>query len=235
MKKTLRLHDKFYLKENRYENIKESFKELIKLLKLNLKFKKKFFSILDVGCANGELTYNLNKAFPDAKITGLDIRQDLLNKAKKNTSKKIRYVRRDISKRELNLHEKFDIIICAGVLAIFDDHKIILKNLKKHLKTNGEIYIFGNFNENDYDVFIKYKDLNKHKNILQSGWNIWSLKTVKKFFINKKIQVNKFHIKKKITKQKKDPIRSWTIKIANKNYFLNGISVLQNQFWIRIY
>ena len=37
------------------------------------------------------------------------------------------------------------------------------------------IFIGALINEYDYNIFIKYEDFNKEK-ILQSGWNIWSLK-----------------------------------------------------------
>lgn len=57
MKKAIRIHDKLYLKENRYKNTKESFKLLIKILKNKIKKFEKY-TLLDVGCANGELIYN---------------------------------------------------------------------------------------------------------------------------------------------------------------------------------
>ena len=36
MKKTLRLHDKFYLNENRYKNPKDSFKFILKVLEKDI-------------------------------------------------------------------------------------------------------------------------------------------------------------------------------------------------------
>ena len=51
-----RLHDSFYKNEKRFSNPKLSFIELFKILKI-----KPNDSILDVGCANGELLYNLKK------------------------------------------------------------------------------------------------------------------------------------------------------------------------------
>ena len=232
MKKIARLHDKFYLKENRYRKTKDSFKLLIKILKKKIN-KNKVYNILDVGCANGELTYNLEKNFKNFNISGTDVRQDLLDKAIKNNSQKITFFKSDISGK-VSMKKKYDIIICAGVLAIFDDQKKVLNNLKKYLKKQGQIYLFGNFNKYPYDVYIKYKDLKKNKNVFQSGWNVWSLLSIKNFFKSKKIEIKPFNIKKKIN-QKPDLVRSWTIKIKNKNHFTNGLSVVQNQFWIRIY
>ena len=231
--KVLRLHDKFYINENRYKNTKESFKELIKILKKNIN-KKRQYEVIDIGCANGELLYNLNLKFKNFNLSGLDVRKDLLQKAKKNCSKKIVFFQHNI-KNKINSKKKYDLIICAGVLSIFDDLGKVLQNLKQILSKNGEIYLFGNFNTYPYNVSIKYKDLIKNKNIFQSGWNIWSITSIKKFFFNYKIKIKSFNINKNIKPKKKDPIRSWTVNINKKKYFLNGLSVLQNQFWIRIY
>ena len=233
MRKAIRIHDKLYLKENRYKNTKESFKLLIKILKNKIKKFEKY-TLLDVGCANGELIYNLEKEFSNIEFTGLDVRKDLIKKAKRHVSKKVKFLHRDITTKKI-IKKKYDIIICAGVLAIFDNYKTILSNLSKLLKKDGEIYLFGNFNIYDFDVLIKYKDLNKNPNNLQSGWNIWSLLTIRKFFKNKKIKLYKFYINKKISPKKNDPVRSWTINIKNKNYFTNALSIIQRQFWIRIY
>ena len=60
MKKIIRTHDKLYLNESRYENTKESFKYLVKLIQKDTKKTKKY-TLLDVGCSNGELIYLLKK------------------------------------------------------------------------------------------------------------------------------------------------------------------------------
>jgi len=233
MKKTIRLHDKLYLKENRYKNTKDSFKLLIKILKTKLKKQKKY-NLLDVGCANGELIYNLEKNFQNIEFTGLDVRKDLIEKAKRHVGVNVKFLNLDISKKQ-KLKKKYDLIICAGVLAIFDNYKIVLTNLSKLLKKGGEIYLFGNFNIYDFDVFIKYKDLHKNQNKFQSGWNIWSLYSIKKFFKKKSIKIFRFYINKKIYPKKNDLIRCWTVNIKNKNYFTNALSIIQKQFWVRIY
>ena len=226
----MRLHDKFYLKENRYLKTKDSFKFLIKILKKQTTKKK--YSILDVGCSNGELIYQLEKHFKNFKITGYDIRQDLLNKAKKNLSKSVILKKINVNAK-IKTIDKFDIIVVSGVISIFDNLDIFYKNMKKLIKPNGKIYIFGNFNVYDYNVFVRYQDLKLHKNIRQTGWNIWSIKTIKEIFKVKKIKRYPFFIKKNI-KKKKDLIRSWTVKIDKKRFFTNALTLIQNQMWIEI-
>ena len=63
MNRKLKIHNKFYLKENRYKKPKESFKFLFNLLTKFTKKNKKY-QLLDIGCANGELIFNLEKKFP---------------------------------------------------------------------------------------------------------------------------------------------------------------------------
>ncbi len=228
-----RLHDSLYLKENRYDNIKENFKFIIKILKKNIKSNKKY-KLLDVGCANGELIYNLHKNFTNLEISGCDIRQDLMDKAKKNLKKKVNFYKRDITKKKLII-AKFDIIICAGTIACADDLKLILKNLTSNLKPKGQLYIFSNLNVYDVNVFTRYEDIKNNKDILQSGWNIWSMKAIKDYFLNKKkVEFFKFYSKNGRKQNKKDLMRSWTIKIDGKNFYTNGLTIIQNQFLVKI-
>lgn len=231
--KQARLHDEIYLKESRYDNPKDSFKFLIKILKKNID-PKKIYDVLDIGCANGELLFQLNKNFKNLKLSGYEIRKDLLAKAKKQNSDQITFKCVDINKK-FNSNKKFDIILCSGVLSIFDSLDAFKKNINKLSKKNSSIFLFGNFNDYDYDVMIKYVDKNKNKNILQTGWNIWSLKTIRSLFKNRKIKLYRFYIKKKISPRTNDLIRSWTFKYKGKNHFMNGLMFIQNQMWIQLH
>lgn len=231
--KIVRLHDSLYLKENRYKKTKECFKFLTKILNKKINKTKKY-EIIDIGCANGELIYNLEKNFTNFNITGLDIRKDLINKAKKSVSKNVSFIRKDISKKNFKLKKKYNIIIFSGILCIFDNPTLVFKNLIKILKPKGAIYIFDHFNTYDYNIYTKYEDIKMKKKVFQSGWNIFSLNFIKKSFKNKKVELFKFFINKKIKKNKSDPLRTWTIRFKNKNYFTNALNFIYHQYWIRI-
>ncbi len=231
----MRIHDKIYLKENRYRKPKESFKFLTKILKKRL-LKKKYYDVLDIGCANGELIYHLERNFTNLRLNGFDVRNDLLKKAKKNLSEKTSLRQVNINKKIRNkFYKKYDIILVSGVISIFDDLNNFKYNLKKLLKPNGRIFIFGLFNNFDYNVHVKYEDIKNYKNIKQSGWNTWSITYLKDKFKSKKFKIHKFFINKNIKKKKLDPIRSWTIKINKKRYFTNALMIIQNQMWVEIY
>ena len=230
--KKIRNHDKLYLKSNLYNKPKESFKLLYEILRKKIS-KNKNYEILDVGCANGELLYFLNKKFNNIKLHGIDVRSDLLKLAKKKLPSDINLKKVDFNKKQ-NFNKKFDIIIVSGVIGIFDKLDIFFQNIKKNLKKNSIFLLFGSFNEYDVDVILAYKDLNSKIKNYQSGWNFWSLKTITRHFKGKKIVKYPFEIKFDIKQNKKDLIRTWTVKINNKRYFINALLTIQNQMWLEI-
>ena len=231
MLKKIRIHDKFYLNSNRHNKPKEYFKLLHKILKKKIKKNKKY-ELLDVGCANGELLFFLDKKFSNLKFTGVDIRKDLIDSAKKKLPTNIALSKKDFNKRIL-IKKKYDFVICCGVISIFDNLEIFINNLKKSVKKNGYLFIFNSFNEYDFDAIVSYKDLNSNVKNYQSGWNIWSVKTIQKYF-KTKVKKHKFQIKFDIKKNKDDLIRTWTLNIDKKRYFVNALQIIQNQMFLEI-
>ena len=229
----MRLHDKIYLKSNLYKKPKESVKFLQKILNKRLSSKKNY-KLIDIGCANGELLYFLKKYNKNFNLTGVDIKQNLLNKAKNNLPQDITLKKMDFNTK-IKSFEKFDIIICSGVIGIFDDLKVFFSNINKIKKKNSKFYFFGAYNDYPYDIKTKYVDLNMKKKVLQSGWNIWSIKTLKKHFGRKKFKKHYFNMSFDFKKNQNDLIRSWTIKIGNKRHSTNGLMLLLNQKWLEVF
>ena len=230
--KVKRLHDSFYKEEERFEKPKLSFIELFKILKT-----KPSDLILDVGCANGELLFNLSKKYKNNQLYGFEILPSLIKVAKKNLPENVKIHKIDINKK-IKINKKFDVIIISGVISIFDNYEKPLTNLLKILKKNGKIMIFNHFNKFNIDVYIKYRTNSKNSNVLQSGWNIHSIDGLKKFFKqhNKKIKIYKFKPKKSFKGKINDPLRSWTFKNKkNENLITNGLSILQDQYWLKFY
>ena len=231
--KTLRLHDKFYLKENRYKKPKESFVFLVKLLKqLKLNFNNKI-EIGDFGCASGESSYYLIKQFPKANITGFDILPELIKKAKKEV-KNVEFFTGSVLDKNLTKHNMYDVSLLIGVLSIFDDFETTLDNLIYWTKPGGKIYILSFFNNYPFDVNIKFSNsknwqIGKPK-FWESGYNVFSKQTISKFLKGKK-RVKKFKfydffMKKNLKKNHNDYLRSWTINSNKKKLLLNGTNLL---------
>ena len=231
--KIIRLHDKFYLKENRYKRPKEMFIFLQKLIKKNNLYKKKL-KVGDIGCSNGEFCYFLKKNFNNFNIRGYDILKDLILKARLKV-KNVNFYQGSILNQNLINKNEFDITFCLGVISIFDSFETSINNLLRWTKPKGKIYIFSFFNNYPIDVNIKFsKSENWLKNkpkFWESGYNVFAKKTISKFLKNKnQVKSFKFHdftMKKNLKINHKDYLRSWTINSANnKKLIMNGTNLL---------
>jgi len=231
--KTLRLHDKFYLNENRYNEPKEIFIYLLNLIKKNRLIKSKL-SVGDFGCSNGEFCYFLKKNFDNFDITGYDVLTDLISKARKKV-KNVKFKHGSVLNKNLSNKNEHYLSFCLGVLSIFDSFELTLNNLIKWTKPKGKIYIFSFFNNYSFDVNIKFsKSENWMKNkpkFWESGYNVFSKKTIAKFLKNeKKVKNFKFYdftMKKNLKINHKDYLRSWTVNTdQKKKLIMNGTNLL---------
>ena len=232
-KKTEHYKNEIYLKRSRYSSPKENFKTLIKLLKKEKQNKN--FSLLDIGCANGELLFNIKKNFKKSNLMGIDVDQSLLNKAKKICTKDIKFLKKDISKKDLKIG-KFDFVICCGVLSIFKDGKNILKNLLLQLKPGGKIFIFDSLNKYYYNLHVIAENFRNDKSDLLYK-NVYSLQFIEKFFVEnkKKMKIIPFYLKKNLTRNNKHYIYNWTETLSGKKIVTSGLGFIQYQFWLKIY
>lgn len=232
-KKISFFNNQIYEKKSRYLKPKENFKFLIKILK---KDKVKMNSeIIDVGCSNGELLFNLNKNFKKCKLTGIDVDKNLIKKAKTMCSKDIIFKKKNIIRANLNIG-KFDLVIFSGILSIFNNGDEILNNLLKLTKKNGKIYIFDSLNEHPFNLHIKsVNTIDKKKNVLYK--NMYSIDFIKKYFIKrkKKFKVYPFKLKVNLKKNNNNLILGWTEFLSGKKIVTSGLSLIQKQYWLKIY
>lgn len=97
---------------------------------------KDFFkgkTILDLGCGWGDVSAYFAKEC-GAYVTGIDVRPPHIEKAKnRHPHPNLQFFTKDIEKRSWDYgSEKFDIIICWGLLYHLKDPKRVLKKLCKH-------------------------------------------------------------------------------------------------------
>lgn len=241
MKKIIRTHDDLYLNDKRKKNTKEYFKFLYKNLINNPTIKsKKKINIIDVGCATGELIYFLKPKFKNAIFSGSDVHTKLIKVAKRDKDlKDVNFSVENIVNKPKKSHLKnFDIILFIAVHSIWNEIDTWFSNLRKYGKKGSTIYIFGLFNPNPLDTFVKVRRNSSKKNILEPGWNLISINTYKKYFKSKKIKNYKFkpwEIKIPLSKNKKDPMRSFTQKLSNNKYQLtSGIGLIHNLYLLTI-
>lgn len=101
--------------------------------------------ILDIGCATGELAFQL--ANSDATVIGIDLNEDLLNKAKENKiGNYLTFQYGNMLELEADFQsEQFDAVLCFGnTLVHLDTSELILKMLKAAkavLKPGGQLLL----------------------------------------------------------------------------------------------
>lgn len=99
--------------------------------------KNKFYSIFDFGCGTGLLCKFISDNFPNAKIEGIDISSQMIEKAKINCPNCKFYVG-DISSITL---PNYDVIVSKDVFNHIDDIHQTISRLNHLLNPNGKLVI----------------------------------------------------------------------------------------------
>lgn len=96
--------------------------------------------VLDLACGTGILTKQIAEKIPHAKIIGVDVTKNYLEKAKEKliSYKQISFVNQDVEK--LRLGKKFD-CITASYLPKYCTPDILVKNCLEHLNEGGKIIL----------------------------------------------------------------------------------------------
>jgi len=205
-----------YLKEDRYNEPKEIFKFLVDIIN-GTSINEPLPKLLDVGCATGELIYFLKKQCPHFHYFGIDVSSEMLAYAMDNI-KDVQLCEHSIMEAPLWENELFDIVVCSGVIGIFDEIENSLGNLIQAVKPNGHLLVVEQFNDDPIDVIMRYRRFSEKDDFWEAGWNIFSKKTIESIAHkhNKKVKWHEFNLPFKLPKGN-DPMRSWTIKTENKN------------------
>lgn len=82
--------------------------------------------VLDVGCGNGNLTFDLSKKA--GKVVGVDLNEKYLTEAKKNNqAQNIEYILGDAV--SYNFNDKFDVAVLSNVLEHIENREEFLKKI----------------------------------------------------------------------------------------------------------
>ncbi len=104
-------------------------------------------TLIDVGCGVGRLSLSLLKHAK--KVRGLDIDKRLINYCKKkNKSKNLIFINKDIKDFIKSTKEKFDVILIAW--PVFDN-KIIM-NIDKLMHENSKLIFISCHNDSDFET-----------------------------------------------------------------------------------
>lgn len=97
--------------------------------------------ILDLGCGTGAAIPMLRELFPEAKITGIDIEQEMLEVAKRlYQDPDIEFLEGSSQKFPYGIGE-FDFIFSFSSFRLWDNPTLCLKEIQSHLSAEGLAYI----------------------------------------------------------------------------------------------
>ncbi|OGM99401.1 MAG: hypothetical protein A2817_03375 [Candidatus Yanofskybacteria bacterium RIFCSPHIGHO2_01_FULL_39_8b] len=225
----------FHIKKDKNFKPKELFKDMAAIIQKRFK-NTGDFSILDIGCASGELPFYLKNRFKTDDVYGFDISPKLIKNAKERFGgSKINFT--VANAKNFKFNRKFDVITAASILSYFDNPYEILNNIFKHLNKKGLIIITGIFNDWNLDVKLKYKMDKDKKWGDKSVINQFSTKRIGDYLTKKgyKYKFSEQIMPFKIVPHKDHPIRSWTINLNGKRFMMSGLQLAYNikilQIW----
>lgn len=220
-------HDKFLLRENRKLEPKEYFKFILNEIDAD---QAKGGCILDIGCATGDFLWFLGEHFPGAKLTGMDINDEFLQKAKVEVPH-AKFINANIVTDKFK-NKQYDLIFMLNVHPLFTQLEDWLDPMVKLLrkKNNAAIYIFGCFNPEEMDVLVHARPSSSN-GPWEIGWNLFSKKTIRDYGFDKgwNCAFKDFQININLKKNELNPLRSYTIMMDDKSRLIvNGLQLVQN-------
>ena len=109
------------------------------------------FSLLDVGCATGQLLCEIRAKYPQARLLGIDKSQDMIKLAKLKSAD-IEFI--CAASEDFNVQEKFRFITCCHSFPYYLDKERVLQNMAQFLENGGKaIFIQASINS-FYDRFV---------------------------------------------------------------------------------
>jgi ubiquinone/menaquinone biosynthesis C-methylase UbiE len=109
--------------------------------------------VLDIGCSNGSLTYEILKLTKAREIVGIDLDKERIAKAKKLKNKKLQFLLSDASNMRVFPNDSFDVVFSNMAFQQFDDFRIVLKEVYRILRPKGQAVI--NFNQEKREVWFE--------------------------------------------------------------------------------
>ena len=228
-----------YLKEERYEEPKEAFKLLGRMIGAHVLPAEP--RVLDAGCATGELLFYLRKVFPEARLAGLDVSQSLLDRCA-DTLPGVQLYQGSIADTTAAPAATFDVVTMSGVLCCLDDPAPALDAALSWLAAGGLLLVFDAFNSHPVDVIMRYRRADLMENDEQApwetGWNVFSRHNVDRLLASRNDVVSWDYTPFELPfslEPKHDPMRTWTIRTEESPYQLvNGALQLVNLSILRI-
>ena len=233
-----RTHDRLYLKEDYKTVPKEYYKMVQREMDKDMAEtggEEENLSFLDIGCETGSFLHYLRRCYPQAELTGMDVMQELLDQVSQPRDAGIRTVLADIRDAASLPHKKYRAVTCLGVLGIFDDFTVVIRNIMELTEDGGTAWIFGAFNPDNLDVMIRCRRSGWNGE-WEKGWNVFSMASLAAFCRENgwQHQFLPFYMPFEIPKHEDDPLRSWTVRTEDKYVVINGLQLVHHFYLMKI-
>ena len=216
-----------YLNTNRFNIIKEEHKLTKDFLVSEYGLTTNSECVLaDIGCGNGELINYLITQFPKVSYLGFDKNPEYIKVAKSYAGTK--QAKFNVSDVYDDIGLKADIVICTGLIELFENPETVVKSLIEHVASGGYLFMTGLFN--DYDVQLKYR--NNPEDEWSSNFNQISKQSLRKLFANKfyNCSFKDMEIDLDLPFNKRSPLRTYTFKNQEgKTILTNGLKIIKNK------
>lgn len=236
IKATYRNHQ-HYIDEGWSNEPKETFKSLLYILKEHISVNS--VSVLDVGCAAGELLGFLSTEFKNCELVGVDVTQSLLDVGSRLLPD-AQFTLASALELPETFSEKFDLVTSIGCMSIFNEVEIktYWDNLYRVAKPGGLVVVLSPLNEFGVDAMIRHrKRSNGSLGSWETGWNIFSMETIEELVMDlgAKLELKRFQIPFNIPKRD-DPIRTWTMQTQYRDLQLtNGLKIMIDHYFMIVH
>lgn len=235
--------NQFYLKENKVNEPKDYFKLLLEDLRQTAELES-IEAVCDIGCAAGDFLYfvkqELTAEYPDKviKYTGIDTLDQLIKAAEEKVPEG-EFLLADINQAEAleDMNESFDVVSMMGVIYLFEDFRISLKNAINLLKPGGCAYILSSFNRYGFDVNLSYRSISNPQ-LGEGNMHIFSIHEISDW-LNQceglKYEWIPFQLKTEIVQKPDNYLRAWTVELSDGSLGqIDGLNRYREQFFLKV-
>jgi trans-aconitate 2-methyltransferase len=96
-------------------------------------------AVADLGCGSGELTWELQQRWPQARVWGIDQSAEMLGGATRRPGAQLSFVRSDL--RDWRPEQPLDLVVSNAVLHWVPDHDRVLATLVRFLAPGGVLAV----------------------------------------------------------------------------------------------
>jgi len=188
------------------------------------------FSLLDVGCATGSFLATINGRWPRARMTGMDIHSDLLERAAASVAG-ADFITGSVLAADPALRDRFDVVTMMGVVSIFDDPTPAIANALSYTKPGGRVVIFTQTNDLPVDVLVRFAlvEESERDKSWRTGLNVHSIATFERIreAVDPRAKSLWVDFVMPFPLDYKAPLRAWTTRVGDDPHaHINGLRMV---------